>query len=87
MRLARSPFLSSPFEGFIAAEIVKAQINSGRRPEIYCFRNEQGLEVDFIVPGRHGDISLVECKATRTAIPAMAGPMQRLGNALKKKRL
>lgn len=85
--LARSPFLGVLFEGFIASEIVKAQINSGRRPEIYYFRDEQGLEVDFLVPGRGGSISLVECKTTRTVTPAMAVPMQRLGQALRKKRV
>ena len=85
--VARSPFLGPLFEGFIDAEIVKAQINSARRPEIYYFRDEHGLEVEFLVPGRRGGISLVERKAARTATPTMAWPMQRLGNALKKKRL
>lgn len=84
--LARSPFLGVLFEGFIASEIVKGQINRGRRPELYYFRDEQGLEVDFLVPSRHGVISLVECKATRTAAPAMAVSMQRLGQVMKKKR-
>lgn len=84
--LARSPFLGTLFEGFMAAEIVKAQINAGRRPELYYFRDEQGLEVDFLVPGRQGAISLVECKATRTPVPSMAVPMQRLAQAMKKKR-
>ncbi|NJL17017.1 MAG: DUF4143 domain-containing protein [Nitrospira sp.] len=83
--LARSPFLGTLFEGFMAAEIVKAQINAGRRPELYYFRDEQGLEVDFLVPGRQGAISLVECKATRTPVPSMAVPMQRLAQAMKKK--
>ena len=84
--LARSPFLGTLFEGFMAAEIVKAQINAGRRPELYYFRDEQGLEVDFLVPGRQGALSLVECKATRTPAPSMAVPMQRLAQAMKKKR-
>lgn len=84
--LAKSPFLGALFEGFIAAEIVKTQVNRGRRPEIYFFRDEQGLEVDFLVPGASGFISLVECKAVRTVTPAMAGPMQRLAEALRKKR-
>jgi hypothetical protein len=84
--LARSPFLGALFEGFIASEIVKAQINGGRRAEIYYFRDEQGLEVDFLVPGRHGLVSLVECKAVRTVAPAMAAPMQRLAQAFSKKR-
>jgi predicted AAA+ superfamily ATPase len=84
--LAKSPFQGALFEGFIAAEIVKAQANAGRRRELYYFRDEQGLEVDFLVPGRSGSIALVECKAGRTVAPAMAAPMQRLAEALKKKR-
>lgn len=83
--LAKSPFAGALFEGFIASEIIKAQVNRGRRPELYFFRDEQGLEVDFMVPGRSGAISFVECKASRTVTPAMAGPMQRLASALKKK--
>lgn len=84
--LARSPFLGALFEGFIAAEIVKGQVNAGRRRELYYFRDEQGLEVDFLMPGRSGAVTLVECKAGRTVTPAMAAPMQRLAEALKRKR-
>jgi predicted AAA+ superfamily ATPase len=84
--LAKSPFHGALFEGFIASEIVKAQANAGGRRELYYFRDEQGLEVDFLVPGRGGAISLVECKAGRTVTPSDAAPMQRLAEALKKKR-
>lgn len=84
--LARSPFLGALFEGFIASEIAKVQVNSGRRRELYHFRDEQGLEVDFVVPGRGGSVALVECKAARTVTPAMAAPMQRLAAAMKKQR-
>jgi predicted AAA+ superfamily ATPase len=84
--LAKSPFLGSLFEGFIASEIIKHQANAGRRRELYCFRDEQGLEVDFVIPGRGSSISLVECKAAATVTPAMASPMLRLGSAMKDKR-
>jgi predicted AAA+ superfamily ATPase len=84
--LEKSPFHGVLFEGFMAAEIVKAQINSGRRRELYYFRDEQGLEVDFLVPGKSGAVALVECKTSRTVTPAMAVPMQRLGDAIKRKR-
>ena len=84
--LAKSPFLGALFEGFIAAEMIKAQTNRGQRPELYYFRDEQGLEVDFLMPGTSGAVALVECKAARTVTPAMATPMQRLAEALKKKR-
>jgi predicted AAA+ superfamily ATPase len=84
--LAKSPFAGALFEGFIAAEIVKSQVNAGQRRELYHFRDEQGLEVDFVIPGRGGSLRLVECKAGRTVMPAMAAPMQRLAEAARKKR-
>ena len=84
--LDRSPFRGALFEGFIAAEIVKAQLNAGGRRELYHFRDAQGLEVDFLVPRRGGAVALVECKASRTVTPSMAAPMLRLAEALKSKR-
>jgi predicted AAA+ superfamily ATPase len=84
--LTRSPFAGVLLEGFIASEIVKAQVSSARRREIYYFRDEQGLEVDFLVPGRSGAIRLVECKAARTVTPSMAAPMRRLAEAMKRRR-
>jgi len=79
--LAKSPFIGAVFEGFIASEILKHQVNTGRRRELYHFRDEQGLEVDFLVPGRSGAITLIECKASRTVRPAMAEPLRRLIDA------
>lgn len=79
--LRKSPLLGQIFEGFIASEIVKAQLNAGRRREIYYFRDQQGLEVDFVLPRRGGGLRLVEAKATRTPTPAMAAPMSRLASA------
>jgi predicted AAA+ superfamily ATPase len=84
--LAKSPFAGALFEGFIASEIVKAQVNSGARRALYYFRDEQGLEVDFLMPGRAGALTLVECKSGKTVTPAMATPMLRLASALRKKR-
>lgn len=80
--LERSPFLGPLFEGLIASEIAKAQINAGRRRELYQFRDQQGLEVDFVVPGPAGAVVLVECKAGRTVTPAMAAPLRRLAEAM-----
>lgn len=84
--LDKSPFAGALFEGFIAAEIVKAQVNAGWRRELYYFRDEQGLEVDFLMPVRAGAVRLVECKASSTVTPSMAAPMQRLAEAMKAKR-
>jgi predicted AAA+ superfamily ATPase len=79
--LRKSPFCGAIFEGFIAAEIVKAQFNAGRRQELYYFRDQQGLEVDFVLAGKGGGLRLIEAKSTRTPTPAMAEPMRRLADA------
>lgn len=84
--LEKSPFRGVLFEGFIASEIAKSQLNAGARRELYFFRDEQGLEVDFLVPGRGGTVQLIECKASKTITPSMAGPMLRLAESLKKHR-
>jgi hypothetical protein len=73
--LERSPFLGSIFEGSVAAEILKSQINRGRRKELYYFRDQQGLEIDFLVPQPHARFWLIEAKATKTVHPSMAAPM------------
>lgn len=82
--LSRSPFLGPLFEGFVAAEILKHQVNRGRRKELYYFRDQQGLEVDFLFPGESGGLWMVECKASKTVQPAMAGPLQSLRRAMGK---
>ncbi|MFN0105392.1 MAG: ATP-binding protein [Bryobacteraceae bacterium] len=79
--LERSPFLGALFEGFIGAEIVKAQWNAGRRKEIYHFRDQQGLEVDFLFPSRRG-LWMVECKAAKTLHPGMTAPLAALGRSV-----
>jgi hypothetical protein len=71
------------FEGFIASEIVKAQMNAGKRRELYYFRDQQGLEVDFIVPGESGGLRLIEAKSTATPTPDMAVAMLKLARAWK----
>ncbi len=70
--LERSPHVGSVFEAFVASEIVKRQLASGRTRELYWFRDHQGLEVDFVVPGRANSVDLVEVKWSRTPVPDMA---------------
>ena len=80
--LRRHALYGSIFEGFIASEIIKAQLHRGRRRELYYFRDEQGLEVDFLVPVGAGKIELIEAKASVTVQPRMAEPLLKLGRAL-----
>ena len=81
--LDESPFCGPLFEGFAASEIIKCQVNAGRRKELYYFRDHQGLEVDFIVPRGAGRLLLIEAKSTSTPMPNMARSMQRLAGAIK----
>ena len=60
IELRRSPFLGAIFEGFVASEVVKLQINAGRRKEVYYFRDQQGLEVDLVVPTGDRALTLTE---------------------------
>ena len=78
-QLDASPFLGPVFEGHVAAEIVKSQLHAGRHREIYHFRDERGLEVDFVVPTGEGTFALVEAKATRTVRPELARGLEALG--------
>lgn len=73
-----SPFLGPLFEGFVASEIIKLQLGSGRPKALYYFRDQQGLEVDFIVSSGNRQLLFIEAKASRTVVPGMAGPLERL---------
>ncbi len=81
----RSPFLGALFEGFVAAEILKSQANRGMRRELYYFRDQQGLEVDFLIPRPNAGLWLVEAKAAKTVRPAMASPLLSLQRSLHKR--
>ncbi len=81
--LDRSPFLGALFEGYVAGEILKSQVNAGRRKELYHFRDQQGLEVDFMFPA-DGGVWMAECKASKTILPVMAAPMESLRRSMGK---
>jgi predicted AAA+ superfamily ATPase len=82
--LERSPFLGALFEGFVAAEILKSQADRGLRKELYYFRDQQGLEVDFLVPRPNAKLWLIEGKSAKTVRPTMASPLTSLQRALQK---
>jgi hypothetical protein len=85
--LERSPFLGPLFEGFVASEIAKEQAAAGRRRELYHFRDQQGLEVDFVVPLGNARLGLIEAKAGHTVLPRAADGLVRLREALPRHRV
>ena len=80
--LSRSPFSGAIFEGFVASEIVKQQSNLGHRRELYFFRDQRGLEVDFIVPSSAQELVLIEAKASRTVYPDAARSVLSLAHSI-----
>ena len=80
--LERSPFLGPLFEGLVASEILKSQVNRGERKELYFFRDQQGLEVDFLLPRPNAGLWPIEVRASKTVRPTMAGPLLSLQRAM-----
>lgn len=76
--LERSPLVGSVFEAFVASEIIKSQVGHGRSPELFYFRDQQGLEVDFVVPLPRGRLGLFEVKWSKTPTPKHAAPLKSL---------
>lgn len=67
--LERSPHVGAVFETFVASELVKERLHAGRSRELYFFRDDEGLEVDFVRPRDGGGVELIEAKWTRTPRP------------------
>jgi predicted AAA+ superfamily ATPase len=51
------------FEGLMVSEAAKAFTNLGRRPDLYTWRSQDGLEVDLLVPA-NGRLLPIEIKLT-----------------------
>ncbi len=81
--LRTSPFFGPIFEGFVAAEILKHRVNQGRAANLYYFRDERGLEVDFVVDCGNRRLALIEAKATRTPKPEMGRSLVSLAGSIK----
>jgi predicted AAA+ superfamily ATPase len=82
VQLQRSPFLGQLFEGYVAAEILKSQVNHGGRKELYYFRDQQGL-----LPRPNAGLWLIECQAGKTVRPTMAAPFPLCAGRWKSARL
>lgn len=48
-QLASHPLRGALFESWVAGEILKARLNSGRSPALSHFRDQRGVEVDLVV--------------------------------------
>ena len=53
------------FENLVAAELLKARLNQGQPPDLFFWRDSQGLEVDLLAE-RNGDLWPIEVKSGQT---------------------
>ncbi len=81
--LMRSTFWGPLFENFVATEIVKTQLNAGKRKELYYFRDRPGFEVDFVIPSGNRRLILFEVKASKTIRPNDALHLLHLQKSIK----
>ena len=64
------------FEGMIVMEAVKVFINRGLRPDLYCWRSHDGLEVDLLIR-LNGRLLPVEIKLTATPTNGFFKPINK----------
>ena len=81
--LLNGPFAGPLFENFCLQETVKSFLHKGVREQLYYVRTPHGLEIDLLVE-HNGKLYPVEFKKTKTLMPALANPMQRLKNLFSK---
>lgn len=62
---SRDPLRGSLYENLVIADIVKAALNKGIRPEIYFFRDSHGNEVDLLIREK-GVLTPVEIESAAT---------------------
>ena len=62
-------------ERFAASEIAKHRLNRNLAKGLYYFRDQQGLDVDFVVEEGNRRLTVLEAKANRTPVPAMGKQM------------
>jgi predicted AAA+ superfamily ATPase len=75
-QVGRDPLLGNLFENMVATEALKANLNAGKDPDLYFFRDSQGLEVDLLlVCGRK--LIPIEIKAAHTPHQDLSRGLQR----------
>jgi predicted AAA+ superfamily ATPase len=76
--LERSPYLGAVFEGYVASEIAKRQMNLGRRRELYTLRDSRGFEIDFVTVGEGLRPTFIEVKASHTVRTSDARALEKI---------
>ena len=68
--ISRDPLIGNMFENLIVAELLKAQLNLGQRPDLFFYRDSNGFEIDIILEQQRLP-KPIEIKAALTFSPAL----------------
>jgi len=64
-QLRSHPLRGPLFESWVAAEILKALLHSGRHPDLKHYRESRGAEIDLVVQ-QPGKLHVIECRSGAT---------------------
>lgn len=64
-QMIRDPLLGNIFENFVVIEALKTRLNFGLEPNLYFFRNSNGLEIDLILQEQN-KLKLFEIKSGKS---------------------
>ena len=64
-QMIRDPLLGNIFENFVVIEALKTRLNLGLEPNLYFFRNSNGLEIDLILQ-KQNKLKLFEIKSGKS---------------------
>lgn len=64
-QMFRDPLLGNIFENFVVIEALKTRLNLGLEPNLYFFRNSNGLEIDLILQEQN-KLKLFEIKSGKS---------------------
>ena len=64
-QMIRDPLLGNIFENFVVIEALKTRLNLGLEPNLYFFRNSNGLEIDLILQEQN-KLKLIEIKSGKS---------------------
>lgn len=69
-QISRDPLMGNIFENMVVAEIIKARLNKGKKPDCYFYRDTRGNGVDLVISEKNY-LRPVEIKAGMTYFPEM----------------
>lgn len=80
--LVTNPLRGAIFENMAVTAFMKKITNEGKRPKLYFYRENHGLEVDLVRPVSDGSLELYEIKSAKTLQSDYSANMKALSGAI-----